>query len=241
MQTLFPRLVAAIVFVIAMVASAEDKSDSLYFSGLDDFREPKGWTVVKSAVGDPNEKKWASLEPGTGVLINGEAGKAGNLTTKFEHGDLEATIEFMIPKGSNSGIYFQGRYELQILDSFGKADDAITVHDCGAIYERWDEKRDPKGYEGTTPKTNASKAPGEWQSFHVIFRAPRFDGAGNKTENARFVKVEHNGKLIHENVEVTGPTRGGIANEVAKGPLNIQGDHGPVAFRKFELKSLSLD
>ncbi len=241
MQNFLPRLVAAVAFVVAMVASAENQSDSLNFSSLDDFVTPDGWTVVKSAAGDPDEKKWASLEPGTGVLVNGEAGKAGNLVTRFEHGDLEADIEFMIPKGSNSGIYFQGCYELQILDSFGKADDAISVHDCGAIYERWDESRDPKGYEGTVPSTNASRAPGEWQRFHVVFRAPRFDAAGNKTENARFVKVEHNGRLIHENVEVTGPTRGGNAKEAAKGPLRIQGDHGPVAFRKFELKSLDLD
>ncbi|MCB1089453.1 MAG: DUF1080 domain-containing protein, partial [Verrucomicrobiae bacterium] len=187
------------------------------------------------------EKRWAKTEPGTGILINGEQGKAGNLVTRDGFADVEAHIEFMIPKGSNSGIYFQQCYEVQILDSFGKKDGELGVHDCGAIYERWDEKREPKGYEGTVPRTNASKAPGEWQTFDIVFRAPRFNEKGEKTENARFVKVVHNGTVIHENVELSGPTRGGNATEVAKGPFTIQGDHGPVAFRKFEVKPVNLD
>lgn len=87
---------------------------------------------------------------------------------------------------------------------------------------------------------NASKAPGEWQSFDIAFRAPRFDAAGKKTENAKFLKVQHNGKLIHENVEVTGPTRSAaFSDEQAQGPLKLQGDHGPVAFRNIVLKPLA--
>jgi len=209
---------------------------SLSFESLDDFRKPDGWSVAKAVEGDPKEKRWSKVEPGAGILINGEQGKAGNLVTKAEFGDVTVQVEFMIPKGSNSGIYFQQCYEIQILDSFGKADSALSVHDCGAIYERWDEKRDPKGYEGTAPTTNASKAIGEWQTFEIVFRAPRFDAEGKKTENARFVKVVHNGTVIHENVELTGPTRGGNAKETAKGPFTIQGDHGPVAIRKFEIR-----
>ncbi|MCB1232365.1 MAG: DUF1080 domain-containing protein [Verrucomicrobiae bacterium] len=216
--------------------------DSLDFTSLDDFRDPQGWEIVKSVTADSEQaKQWKTIEPGTGLLINGSAGKAGNLVTKGAVGDCEVDIEFMIPKGSNSGIYFQECYEIQILDSYGKADNEISVHDCGAIYERWDENRDPKGYEGTLPTTNACKAPGEWQTYHIVFRAPRFDDKGKKTENARFVKVVFNGKVIHENVECTGPTRGGAAKEVSKGPFRIQGDHGPVAFRKFSIKPLSLD
>lgn len=207
----------------------------LSFDSLDAFRQPDGWSVAGAVEGDRNQKKWSRVEPGTGILINGEAGKAGNLVTRAAFGDCTLRVEFMIPKGSNSGIYFQECYEVQILDSHGKADAALTVHDGGAIYERWDEKRDPKGYEGTVPRKNASRAPGEWQSYEIVFRAPRFDATGKKTENARFVKVVHNGTVIHENVEVTGPTRGGKPEEAARGAFRIQGDHGPVAFRSFEI------
>ena len=67
---------------------------------------------------------------------------------------------------------------------------------------------------------NASKPPGEWQTFDVVFRAPRFDGAGKKIENAKFIKVVHNGQVIHENVEVKHPTGAAWVNkEMAKGPL----------------------
>lgn len=196
------------------------------------------WSVAAAVVASTTEKAWTNVTPGTGLLINGPSGKARDLVSEFEHGDVEAEIEFLYPKGSNSGIYFQNRYEVQILDSFGKADDAISVHDLGAIYERWDEKREPKGFEGTKPLRNAAKPPGEWQTLHVIFRAPRFAPDGTKTANAKFELVELNGVLIHKDVEVTGPTRGGLAPEVAQGPIRLQGDHGPIAFRKLVFKPL---
>src|SRR5918911_3019200 len=97
------------------------------------------------------------------------------------------TLEFNVSKGSNSGVYFQGQYEVQILDSFGKKDKELKYGDCGGIYDT------------AAPRTNASKAPGEWQTFDVVFRAPRFDAAGKKTANAKFVRVAHNGTVIHEN------------------------------------------
>ena len=81
-----------------------------------------------------------------------------------------------------------GLYEIQILDSFGVK--TLGVHDCGAIYERWINN---KGVGGSIPLKNASRQPGEWQSFHVWFRAPRFDSTGKKTEDAKFLRVEHNG------------------------------------------------
>jgi hypothetical protein len=169
------------------------------------------------------------------VLVNGATGRTVNLITKDEFGDIEAHIEFMIPRGSNSGVYFMGRYEIQILDSFGV--EKPKYGDCGGIYQRWANNM---GFEGHAPKENASRAPGEWQSFDVVFRAPRFDNEGKKTANARFVKVVHNGKLIHENVEVTGPTRAATYNdEKPTGPIMIQGDHGPVALRNFRVRSLT--
>ena len=90
---------------------------------------------------------------------------------------------------------------------------------------------------------NASKNPGTWQKYEVVFRAPRFDKNGKKIENAKFVKVVHNGQLIHENVEVTGPTRAAMKEyepEVAMGPIRLQGDHGPVAYRTIKIKHIML-
>jgi len=197
---------------------------------------PTDWIVAGAVTGSTTEKAWIQVTPGTGILINGAAGKAKDLVSEFEHGDVEAEIECVFPKGSNSGIYFQNRYEIQILDSFGKAE--VSVHDMGAIYERWDEKRDPKGFEGTKPLTNAAKSAGEWQTLHVIFRAPRFAPDGTKTENAKFELVELNGVVIHRDAAVTGPTRGGLPTEVAKGPIRLQGDHGPIGFRKLVFKPL---
>ena len=82
------------------------------------------------------------------------------------------------------------------------------------------------------PKVNANLPAGVWQSYHIWFRAPRFDAAGKKTENARFLRVIQNNQWIQENVEVLGPTRAHM--EIPEAPLNplmVQGDHGPVAFR----------
>ena len=149
--------------------------------------------------------------------------------TNWEHGDIILDLEVMIPKGSNSGIYLQGRYEVQLLDSWGKIDPAFS--DIGGIYRNW-EKTPGDIYMGKAPLTNAAKAPGLWQHFTIGFKAPRFDENGQKVANAKFVFVDLNGVRIHENVEVPLPTGTPIEkNEVAQGPILIQGDHGPVAFR----------
>ena len=77
------------------------------------------------------------------------------------------------------------------------------------------------------------------QSFDVLFRAPRFDATGKKIENARFIKVTHNGQIIQENVEVPRPTCAAHwLDEKPTGPLMLQGDHGPVAYRNLRLKAV---
>jgi len=201
---------------------------------LEGWREPHGeWTAAKAAPLDESNPARFKVEPGTGILVNGAAGKTVNLLTVPEHADVIAHIEFMVPKGSNSGIYFQGRYEIQVLDSYGKEE--LKSSDCGGIYQA------NQGFAGKAPAVNASRAPGEWQSFDVIFRAPRFDSKGNKTADARFVKVVHNGKVIHENVSVDGPTRAAaFSDEKFTGPLMLQGDHGPVAYRNLWLKPIEI-
>lgn len=228
------RLLVPALLLLASAVSAESPPEPLQLVDTAAWTETGEWAIAGEVQGSTQEKKWKSVTPGTGILYNGAEGKTLNIASKGAHGDAEIEVEFMIPKSSNSGLYLMSRYEIQILDSYGKADNAITVHDCGAIYERWDESKPEgsKGYEGTPPSTNASSAPGTWQTYKIQFRAPRFDAEGKKTENARFIRVEHNGVVIHEDVEVTGPTRGGAEGEVASAPLIVQGDHGPVAFRK---------
>ncbi len=185
----------------------------------------------------PPKPKAVTFEAGSGILLNmNNDSIKDHLLTNWEHGDLLLELDVMIPKGSNSGIYLQGRYEVQLLDSWGVADPAYS--DIGGIYRNWESEKG-QIYMGKAPITNAAKAPGLWQHFSIAFRAPRFDAQGRKTENARFIYVDLNGVRIHENLEIPLPTGGPIEkNEVAKGPLMIQGDHGPVAFRNIEYLQL---
>ena len=233
------RLALALVALASIARAGEQKTEWLELiqgDKLEAWRKPTAdWLICGKVALDPkNERKLVS-EPGEGVLLNGPKGRTRNIFSKGQHGDVEAHIEFVVPKGSNSGVYFMGRYEIQVLDSWGVT--KLKHGDCGGIYQRWDNKRKPPGFEGHPPRLNASKAPGEWQTFDVVFRAPRFDADGKKTANAVFVKVVHNGKVVHENVEVTGPTRAAaFRDEKPTGPLMLQGDHGPVAYRNIRLR-----
>ena len=197
-----------------------------------------GWQLAGDVFTDPADEKKLASKPGEGIAFNGPDGKTSHLITAKEFGDVELTVEFMVPKGSNSGVYLQGRYEVQVYDSFGVASPGYI--DCGGIYQRWHEEPGiddaQRGYEGFAPRVNASKNPGEWQTFRIVFRAPKFDKDGNKTANAKIEKVWHNGVLIHDNVELTGPTRAPLFNdEKPTGPIMIQGDHGPVAYRNLKI------
>lgn len=176
------------------------------------------------------QPKAVTFQPGKGILLNiNDESKKDNLVSNWEHGNIELELEVMLPKGSNSGIYLQGRYEVQLLDSWGVNHPKYS--DIGGIYRNW-EKEPGKIYMGKAPLSNPSKAPGLWQKLKISFHAPKFDGAGKKIANARFASVELNGVKIHDNVEVPLPTGGPIENnEKPMGPLMIQGDHGPVAFR----------
>ena len=212
---------------------------SLDLTSLDSFKDvAANWKIKGDAYVDRSKKRALSGNDGRGILINlPEKEMNGNLFTAFEHGDIELEIDVMMPSGSNSGLYFQGRYEIQLLDSWGVN---VPQHsDIGGIYQRWDDVREEgdKGYEGHAPKENAAKAPGLWQHFRILFHAPKFDSSGEKIENARFEEVWLNGVLLHENIEVTGPTRAAAyLDEKPLGPLMIQGDHGPVAFKNIQYK-----
>lgn len=198
----------------------------------------KNWNIVANVIADRTKKQTFSTSEGAGVLLNTPQKEAKeHLFTNFEHSDIELEFDVMMPLLSNSGIYFQGRYEIQLFDSWGVKN--LKYSDIGGIYQRWNNnaEKGKEGYEGHAPKLNAAKAPGLWQHFKILFRAPRFDDAGNKIKNAQFEEVFLNGMLLHKNIEVYGTTRSSAFNdEKAMGPLMIQGDHGAVAFKNIKYK-----
>ena len=193
------------------------------------------WTIAGGVHVDPEKTHHLEATEGVGVLVNRPTADArGNLLSRVEHGDADLELQFMMAPGSNSGIYLQGRYEVQLLDSWGKQHPKYS--DCGGIYQR--RRADGSQYEGAAPRINACKAPGLWQTLRIAFQAPKFDDNGQKLSNARFLSVHINGVPVHENLEVTGPTGGAIAEEEASlGPLTIQGDHGPLALRNIRLRT----
>ena len=214
----------------------------LPLNDLSAFSAPTpNWRIAGSVRAALNTANAITTDKGSGVLVNVPLAKAPadpknpykyDLVTTLQHGDVDLELDFMMAAQSNSGVYLQGRYEIQLRDSWDIR--APTVHDNGAVYERWDEKRPEgqKGYEGRAARQNASRAPGLWQHLTISFQAPRFNANGQKTENARVIRVVLNGVLVQEDVELTGPTRGSLVDdEKALGPLRFQGDHGAVAFR----------
>ena len=92
-------------------------------------------------------------------MLNSLTGRTANLVTEEKFGDVELDLEFMLAKGSNSGVYLHGLYEIQIFDSYDSPE-PMKTSDCGAVYHRW---IDNKGVGGSAPSRNASRAPGEWQ------------------------------------------------------------------------------
>ena len=153
-----------------------------------------------------------------------------DIVSKQEFGDCYLHVEFCEPMtgGGNSGVGMEGRYEIQILNSYGKKPQA---HECGAFYSQ------------TPPKVNASKPAGQWQTFDIFFRTPRFDDSGKLLEKAR-ATVYQNGILIQEDQEFKGPTGiqyGQYKGEVPKGPIVLQGDHDRCSSATFGLCRRSID
>jgi hypothetical protein len=258
------RALFAMLLAAAGAAQAQEDTGILWdapyrleqgWEPLLDGRGLGGWHAISGWRADPKRLdewfttkavEWSRLytplsltakrEPG-GIIVNGDASHTTNLVSDRRFGDIELYLEFMVSKGSNSGVYLQGLYEIQIFDSFGILE-TPGRGDAGAIYERWENNR---GFGGAAPLRNASRPPGEWQSYHVWFRAPRFEG-GRKTANARFVRVVYNGLTVHSGVECDGPTRSALdIPEAAGNPIMLQGDHGPVAFRNIYVRPLRMN
>ena len=156
---------------------------------------------------------------------------AGDLFTRETHGDVRLHLEFQVPATptdqatedrGNSGVYLQGRYEVQILDTFGRDPGLV---DCGAIY----------GVRA--PTVNEAFPPGIWQSFDVVFRAPTWDGT-TKAAPARMTVV-WNGSLVQEDVEVPGPTRLGDPEAPGPGPIRLQDHWNKVRYRNIWIQPLA--
>jgi hypothetical protein len=159
---------------------------------LIDQNSTKGWHAL-------GENQWIVEN---GILKNPKSGS--NLVTDEKFNDFKLHVEFRYPKGSNSGVYLRGRYEVQIMDSYGNQP---RLGELGAVY----------GF--ITPSEQVAKAPGEWQTYDITFIG-------------RMITVEANGKVIISNREIPGITGGALdSKEGEPGAILLQGDHGPVEFR----------
>ena len=156
---------------------------------------------------DSDDSHWSVSN---GILTNVKGG--ANLISKEKFTDFKIEAEFRYPKGSNSGIYLRGRYEVQIADNFGL--EASDIY-FGGIY----------GF--LEPNENVARPAGEWQQYGITL-------IGNR------VTIVANGKTIIENQTIPGITGGALDSAEGKpGPIMIQGDHGPIEFKKFELTPIN--
>jgi hypothetical protein len=185
------------------------------------------------------------------VMLCGEDGRGSDLMTIDDYHDYELHLEFNVPKGSNSGVYNRGLFEIQIFDSYGVP--KLAFHDCGALYER------------AIPSENHARPPGEWQSFDITMRGKKLSLKWNgnpvytdrdvrygETDRAAFERLTQENaskpealrvKLKEENGRYVGyfgegGTRSGLDGPDRPGPILLQGDHGPVAFRRLYIRPL---
>ncbi len=193
-----------------------------------DGKEIADAKVVSEMV--PNEMGWEARD---GVLLCTKPHHGNDIYTEQKFTDFELHVEFQAT--SNSGVYLQGRYEIQVNNDFGvrpkieekdgKKVEVFPNTMCGAIYGR------------IAPSKNMSRPPMEWQSYDVVFHGARGD-SGKVTQKAR-VTLVWNGEKVIDNAEIDGPTGAALDSKVTEpGPLLLQGDHGKVAYRNIKIKPL---
>ena len=181
---------------------------------------------------DGSPAKW-TVENGYMQVVAG----TGYIRTADGYGDCQLHVEWMAPnppqgKGGqdqgNSGVFLMGNYEVQVLDSYENK--TYPDGQAGAIYGQY------------PPLVNASRAPGEWQVYDIVFRAPRFDSAGKVTRPAR-ITLFHNGVLVQDARELMGPTankaRPPYTAHADRLPIKLQDHSHPVRFRNIWLRELA--
>jgi hypothetical protein len=178
---------------------------------------------------DGGPAKWA-IEAGVATV-----NRTGSIVTKRAFGDCQLHVEWATPDKvvgegqgrGNSGIYFQGRYELQVLDSHNNK--TYYYGQAGAIYQQH------------APLVNSSRGPGQWQTYDIIFHAPRFDSDGKLLTPATMTAL-HNGVLIQDHAEIKGRTdsKGAPKYEPhpVKQPLQLQDHKSPVRYRNIWIREL---
>lgn len=185
------------------------------------------WVSTKDSLSTANwtihADKTMTVNPGT-----------GDIQTKQHFGSVQLHLEWSAPdviKGEgqgrgNSGVFFQNRYEVQILDSYNNR--TYSNGQATAIYKQH------------IPLANATKAPDQWQTYDIIFHAPEFDPIGKKTKSGTFT-VLHNGVLVQDHVEILGTTEYiGLPKNIPHGigPIKLQ-DHGNlVQYRNIWIREL---
>lgn len=205
-------------------APGEPPSDAIV---LFDGTDLSAWTSATNGGGDA---AW-QVENGAMTVVPG----TGNIKTRQAFGDVQLHIEWRTPEEiegngqgrGNSGVFLQEMYEVQVLDSW--QNETYSNGQAGSIYKQ------------KAPAVNASKAPGEWQTYDIIFESPRFDDDGELIKPA-YVTVHHNGVLIHHRFELEGPTEYIGLPEYSQHPqelpIVLQDHSNPVSFRNIWVREL---
>ena len=232
-RIIFSLAVSMLIAAFSQAQRIKPSLKEISLNNLESFQAPTAnWKLIGDVMASYNDTALNTAK-GLGILHNDfsrsiQNKPVHNLVTKMEHGDMLLEFDFMMAKGSNSGIYFQSRYEVQLFDSWGVKTPRSS--DVGGLYQTI-----KKGMSGKAPMKNAALAPGLWQHMEISFQAPRFDASGNKTASAKFIYVKLNDITLHENINVDGPTiSASFSDEKPYGPLMIQGDHGTFAIKNLK-------
>ncbi len=211
-------------------------------SDLSAFRPTNSnWKLVASVRADITKSRNLTISPGTGILVSeqNESSPAPVLITRQTFGDVKLEFDYLLAKDSQADLRLQDRYVIRLADSWGKP--SPTAEDNGGIPNGTPGRPSsaglsglPTGGTGYAPRQNVSRAPGLWQHLLVDFQAPRFNPQGRKIANGRLLRVELNGVLLHENIELI-PSESGPRNESAPGPLGFRNRQGAIAIRNLSL------
>jgi len=228
-KTLIGAILVSLFFSLAVTLFAQEKEPPVVSAPAG--KAPSDAVVLFDGK-DLSEWTYADGKPAGWIVADGAMTvKGGSIVSKKEFGDMQLHLEFASPSPArgegqdrgNSGVYLQGIYELQVLDSYENK----TYIDgmCGAIYKQY------------PPLVNASRKPGEWQTYDIIFHAPKFDSTGNVIRKATLT-VLHNGILIQDHISISSTPGGVREKEAPRGPIFLQDHNHPVKYRNIWVREL---